>query len=104
MTFKYGSSTTGLLLEVTAEAREETELGMSLGQHSQVVISCNFITLNSLGPAWTHRATLSAELENINHTLDKCWCHEWRCRGLTMPHRESLLASVQGDLTNMQAY
>ena len=85
VTFKYGSSTTELLLEVTAAAREGRKLRVSLGQHSQVVISCNFISLNTLRPAWTHKATLPTELESINHTLEKYRHHWWRFRWLTFP-------------------
>lgn len=76
---------TGLLLEVTAAAREEIGLGMSLGQHSQVVISCNSITLNTLRPAWTHKATLPTELESVNHMLEKYRRHWWKCRKLPFP-------------------
>jgi hypothetical protein len=104
---------TELLLEVTAAAREEMELGMSLGQHSQVVISCNFITLNTLRPAWTHKAILPTGLESANHTLEKDRHHWWGAGGspplktfsqfgrfdkwkFNTSHQESLLlASVQ---------
>lgn len=82
MTFKYGSSKTGLLLEVTAVAREGREFWLSLGQHSQVVISCNFIILNTLRPAWTHKATLPTELESDNDVLEKYRRPVCRCAGV----------------------
>lgn len=85
MTFKYRPSTTGLLLEVTATAREGMELWLSLGQHSQVVISCNFITLNTLRPAWTHKATLPTELKSDNDVFEKYSLHLWRCKRLIFP-------------------
>lgn len=85
MTFKYGPSTTGLLLKVTAAARERREFWLSLGQHSQVVISCNFITLNTLRPAWTHKATLPTELESDNDVSEKYRRHVCRCRRLIFP-------------------